>query len=98
MTYFLGENLAGEGLICASAHFVVAITLQTIGFELNGHTNQVHCSLPSFPEELYDPTLNLINDRIVACYERRCYQLDGGEWVVWASTAEVVDVPKKCNN
>ena len=25
----------------------------------------------------------------------RCYQLDGGEWVVWATTAEVIDIPKK---
>jgi len=50
---------------------------------------EAHCSLPSFPEELYDPTLDVLQDRIIACYERRCYQLVGGEWIVWATTAEV---------
>merc|ERR1712130_701697 len=50
---------------------------------------EVHCSLPSFPDELYDPTLDLLQDRLIACYERKCYQLEGGEWIVWATTAEV---------
>jgi len=50
---------------------------------------EVHCSLPSFPDELYDPTLDVLQNRIIACYERRCYLLEGGEWIVWATTAEV---------
>ena len=45
-----------------------------------------NCSLPSLPREMFDPTLDLWQDKLIACYGLSCEQLTLSGWQHWRTT------------
>ena len=49
---------------------------------------QVTCRLPDLSRDMYSPSVNFVQDTIVACYKDSCDKLQQGAWVKMADTRQ----------